>query len=327
MLTKYQEAPWPPPTPAFLGCFLAGEPYRWYHLGDPQISKTRFCTALCAPFEQYSPILQKGLNVLYKVFAHYSQFPFPIFDGWSVSEGACYRGINLLAGLYEWASVPGTSGPTECGPYQGYALTYRAFMRFDERRRMFRFLATPIPVDLRDRAAEPGDRQVLRLPVPQFTYDVSSPSNVGEGAVEGIPPQTQVIIQDSEDEREVDLIDVLLELYGRNQDAGTSLAAAASSTKGPFRDSFRDVLPTLPEFDKSLHELRILYVHWRAFVGLLLVSSFGVYLTHLNAMFEERGKPLSQVLDAMCLAFVTDHGNVVRWDAFNAVIRRSMVRL
>lgn len=64
-------------------------------------------------------------------------------------------------------------------------------------------------------------------------------------------------------------------------------ASESSHATGPYRDSFRVILPTTPRYDKPLHRLRISLVDWRVFVELLLVSSFVVCPIHLNAMFAQ----------------------------------------
>ena len=290
------------------------------------ISKARFIATLSAPFKEYSSYVQRGIQILYRVFIHYSDYPFPAPTGSSMSEDGLYRGVLLLAGLYKWETKVGYFGPCKCGPYTGSALTYRAVGRHDEIRRMFRFLASPIPGSLRQpwQNVEREFDPITRLPVGQFIYDDETPKKSGSMDSGHAAVQERVVILDHEDERDVDLLDVLLETHPGGQEAGVDIYDAPTVTSGPFRDSFRLILPALPRYEKSLHELQIQLAHWKALVELLLLSSFEVCPTHLDRMFAQTRERLD-VVDAMTFAFIQDEDKELDWRAFETVITRSMV--
>jgi hypothetical protein len=246
--------------------------------------------------------MQPGLQILYRVFVHYSQYPFPASTSAWVSQDACFRGINLLAGLYQRAAQPGSIGPCKCGPYTGNALTYRAARSADQRRRMFRFLASPIPISTIGREENiEEDSDVTTVAVPQFSYELP-PENTEERSDGYFACNEKVVLQDNEDERDVDLLDILLETHLSTEEPENNNAPQSSDAVpiGPYRDSFRFVLSTLPRYEKSLNQLRIPLVQWRAWLELMLLSSFGVSITHLGPIFEQ-SRILEDVLDRFVL--------------------------
>jgi hypothetical protein len=242
-----------------------------------------------------------------------------------MSEDAFYRGVLLLAGSYRWATKPGVCGPCKCGPYEGIALTYRATTLQDEIRRMFRFIASPIPGLLRQEWQNIGGEfdPITKLAVGQFMYELA-PNKSGLADDGRVGTRERVVIPEYEDERDVDLLDVLLETHSGGQEAGPNRSDASTATKGPFRDSFRFVLPKLPRSELSLHELQIQLADWKALVELLLLSSFEVCPTHLDGMFAQTRERLD-VVDAMSFAFVRDEEEELGWRAFDTVISQSMV--
>lgn len=150
---------------------------------------------------------------------------------------------------------------------------------------MFRFSASPLPITLRRR--EQTNKTNLHrttIPIPQFTYNLT-PNNLREGSSEYFASTDKIVVQDNEDERDVDWLDVLLETYTKREEDKADDTSESSHATGLYRDSFRLILPTMPRHDKSLHRLRISQVDWRVFVELLLVSSF---------------------VDTVCTAFVPD---------------------
>jgi len=237
-----------------------------------------------------------------------------------------------MARLYEWSSRSGCSSPCQYGPHTGSALTYRAGSHADQRRRMFRFLATPLP----DCEAGPGRKAKVGskaetanftvVAVPHFTYDLV-PEGLVKGSDEYKAAAEEVVIQDDEDEREVDLLDVMIQTYPKPPIVASKKGKRPLSTSnnGPYRDSFLNVLQALPTYEKSLNRLWIQLADWREWVKLMLLSTFGVFSSHLDRMYMEN-EALEEALDAICFAFVEDPADSLTWEAFDAVVARTMVR-
>lgn len=292
------------------------------------LSKGTVIACLSAPFMDQSIEVLKGIEILYRVFVHYCAHPFPAVSS-GILEAAFYRGLLLITGLYECSTEPGLCGPCRCGPRWGHALTYRAASVFDHNRRMFRFLASKLNPPLRKENRGFDQRPTL-LPVSRFVYH-SNPEHVSGEASSPSDLRDTIVIQDQEDERDMDLIDVLLETHPKHkvERARTYTSVHASTIPGPYRDSFRSVLPTLSRPGVPLAELSIPLDEWRDFMKLLLVSSFKVCKTHLDRMFSQKlgqKSELQKALNAMTFSFVQTENEYIEWNAFNRVISRSMVR-
>jgi hypothetical protein len=139
-----------------------------------------------------------------------------------------------------------------------------------------------------------------------------------------IPSDYNAVLED-EDERNIDLLDVLLQTHPRNEEPEIDNFDGLVTRDGPYRDSFRYVLPNLPRHKHSLGQLKIGLHDWREFLRLLLISSFPVYKTHLELVFHQ-ASVLTDVLDAMTSSMCVEGQDGISWDAFDNVISRCMVR-
>lgn len=291
--------------------------------GMKLISKLRIMSRLSAPFGTRSSDVQHGMHILYRIFIHYSQYPFPATNLWEVSLDPYCRGVLLLAGLYKWPTQPGFTMPCRCGNYNGISLTYRAGSPADERRQMFRFMASYAHPSI-VRVDKVEKSPITWIGVQQFAYSTTK-NNPVITSTDDLPLSDNNMVMGDEDERDIDLLDVLLQTHPRKQELMNDDFDSSILTDGPYRDSFSFVLPTLPRQNQSLSQLKIPRSDWESFLKLLLVSSIPTNTTHLEGMFQGA---LNRVLKAMSSIFA-DGLEVERisWKAFDTVISRCMVRI
>lgn len=193
---------------------------------------------------------------------------------------------------------------------------------------MFRFIASPIrPLANRDDIK--NNAPTTRIAVPQFIYSTSD--NIAKAlSVKDLIFSDHSIIQEDEDERDIDLLDVLLQTHPSNKELEIDNFDGSVKTNGPYRDSFRYVLPRLPKYSQSLGQLQIRLGDWRELLKLLLLSSSPVSTVNLEPMFQ-KSSVLRGVLDAMTSCMCTDdrqnggEQDGISWDAFDSVVSRSMV--
>lgn len=125
---------------------------------------------------------------------------------------------------------------------------------------------------------------------------------------------------DYEDEREVDILDVLIEAF----------PGKAINVGAPYRESLRmsGVLNTLELPKWSLGELRVSRARLKDLVfalGIVHFAGWGV-----EGVFGNRGHDdldeLREVVDCICNSF-TGEGESIFWEAFDFVFQTSLVSL
>jgi len=188
---------------------------------------------------------------LFDLLSWHASFPFPAPEGNCISRDAFIRAVCLLTlwpspYMHPRLDVPvahpedhNKMYPFAWGPYQGTIIFGRSKDARDFRRRLFRSLAVPIPPGSHLDADETG--HVETIPIPRFLFD-DEPESDGSTLI--------IVVNHDEDERSVDVLDMLAEL---NPDRHNPTVGP------PPREAYDMVLPTLPRHERFLHDLCIPY--------------------------------------------------------------------
>ncbi|OTB04208.1 hypothetical protein M426DRAFT_262427 [Hypoxylon sp. CI-4A] len=131
------------------------------------------------------------------------------------------------------------------GPHRGWYVSVRGKDASDFRRRLFRSIATPD-------SSNTNTSSITTIPVPRFEWlglreDGSDPED---------DPTQQFVVVEDEAEASIDILDVLSE----------TPPEADTLTMNPFRESYRMVLPSLPQ---RTDDLSSLYISTTKLVALL----------------------------------------------------------
>ncbi|MCJ1252161.1 hypothetical protein MMC30_009400 [Trapelia coarctata] len=220
---------------------------------DPQtghVSKQQFSDFFSSRFDTPFPWLPGALSGLYGIVAWHASFPFPPSDPPAIDQDGFIRAVILLAqGVASRFYYRGYGSSTgDWGPHSGFIVQNRGWDYQDQRRRLFRSLAVPAPAG----TAEGNADTLITLPVARFfLYQPRENAPAGASAREEDEDfddiGQQVVVVAEEDERCVDLQDVLSQCPPEQDPL----------TMNPPRESYESVLPKLPQQPYYLHEMQI----------------------------------------------------------------------
>lgn len=189
-----------------------------------------------------------GIDILCSIFNFHCQFPFA--DSTlettvtpAVGVADFIRAVGLLTLHPPLSHAPSLTGPARhgrsgsCTPELSLDfISQRGKDAGDYRRRLFRCLAQRDP--------HPAHSPVL-IAVPRMIVQ-PTPSDEQIDDLDWDPAEGQVCYMDEEDERSVDIIDLLSETLPKERPRGA-----------PHRDAFNIALPSLPRPQLGLHQLRV----------------------------------------------------------------------
>lgn len=242
----------------------------------------------------------------------YASFPFPPPDSPAVDQDGFIRAISLLT----LNPAPRFHGPVfgvssgRWGPHSAWLVQSRGKDDQDLRRRIFRSLAVPAAA-----GTAPEDVDTLtKLPIPRFFVDQprerrSADASAQEEEEDPEDPGQQVLIVMEEDERCIDLQDVLSECPPEED----------RLTLNPLRESYEIVLPTLPRQPHYIHEMQIPSLKLVNLLRLLTVAN-------LNGG-KSREEELLEWTEILLETPTSDSTSYVSWQEFDKALCKSQVGL
>jgi len=269
---------------------------------------TSFFSPHLGGFEDF---IQEGISAIYASASVYGNFPFPpeVQDGLPFDE-------FLRAIAFMWDKQPyyphdtfnthesfmgsfGTVGGN-LGQHRGAFISGRHRTQQDRRRLDFRALAIK----------GPGTQQLKEASNAKMTITYFKGYVSDEGFDD---TYLELDFADEEDERGVDIVDVLSATFPEDPDpmAGS-----------PMLCSFRSVSKSLPKQQYFLYELRIPYSRLFGLVKLLLLVQLED-LGHYNPYFSEQMERLSTSAEWIMNSF--SEGEDVDWETFDGVIKQNLV--
>ncbi|KAK4113815.1 hypothetical protein N656DRAFT_707096 [Canariomyces notabilis] len=206
-----------------------------------------------------------GLSAMFDILTWHAAFPFAPTRN-SMDENGFLRAICLLT----WNPPPHyaptfSSRPVHglytgnWGPHSGWLVATRGKGPQDFRRRLFRSLAEPGAERHGQEPAGTVSTAPITIPVPRFVRYQPRELDSGETDENDL---LEVAVVAHEDERSVDLLDVLSE----------NPAEDIPMTCNPLRECYEPVLATLPRQPHQLTELRIPTAKLVSFLRLLHAS-------------------------------------------------------
>lgn len=241
-----------------------------------------------------------GLSALFDILAWHAAFPFPptYTASWPlIDEDAFFRAICLLTRDPPRRYAPTFSTPVHglysgsWGPHRGWLVAARGKDAQDWRRRLFRSVAEP--AESEGAAGKPTTVSAPRFVMYQRRERDARESDDDE-------PDQQVVVMVDEDERSIDLQDVLSE-YPPESDPLTA---------NPLRESYKLALDALPCQPHDLAELSVPITKLASLLGLL------------QSLDEEDSGP-----DLMALANgLGSEPSRIGWQRFDAVLSSQTVR-
>lgn len=197
-------------------------------------------------------------ELLFDICSSYAFFPFPkTYDGsgqLKIDKDGFLRAMCLLTLSPAPRHGPDFSAATHrCysgnwGPHRGSYIALRGSDAGDFRRRLFRSLAIP---------DSDSTNHGTNIPVPRFMWYETVEE--GSGAEEEL--SKQVVVTEDESELSIDIVDVLSECP---PDSDTDIRTA-----NPFRESYRILLPSLPQ---HTGDLSVLYIPTTRLVELVKLA-------------------------------------------------------
>ncbi|GAB1310926.1 hypothetical protein MFIFM68171_01136 [Madurella fahalii] len=227
------------------------------------ISKERFESVIKEEVSGQVLVDSTGLSALFDILVWHAAFPFPPIRTALgiplIDEDAFLRAICLLTGDTTSRYAPTFSTPVHglysgnWGPYKGWVVVTRGKDARDWRRRLFRSLAEP--AESREAAEKP-----TTVAAPRFAMYQRREGDLQKSDEE--EPDQQVVVMADEDERSIDLQDVLSE----------HPPEVDRITTNPLRESYALALDALPRQPHDLAELSVPKAKLVSFLRLLHVS-------------------------------------------------------
>ena len=211
-------------------------------------------------FGSRGPALKPGITTLYEMMRRHATYPFWTEVPDRLCEDAFIRVLALLRSEpYSQIHSSGCSTGS-WGEHMGVLVTYRQKTAQDHKRRLFRGMAE----QTKDGLAIP-----IQIAVPRFEYFEELPHSTppivkGDGTAldEAIDSLRRVLVVEHEDERSVELLDIL-----SKTEPGKS-----RKVRSPLRESYSIVVPTLLDIHKLPHlsQLGLRRTAFRALMTLLI---------------------------------------------------------
>lgn len=261
--------------------------------------KQRLSEALAAPNDLE---VSNAVAVLADIFNWHSSFPFPTLyiskdDSLpAIDQPGFVRAVGLLTldpPLFNCPNVTGPASHSGSGGFTAEApgfsvtlITHRGKDGQDYRRRLFRSLASP--------KAGSADSVPFFLTVPRLVLRPEHPEEERDGG--------SVWYMTKEDERYVDLLDVLAE----------TVPGCRKPMPNPTRAAFELALPVLQKYEMSLSGLHVPWKKMEAFVRLL---------TGLSPLDDLPGLDhLSGLVATQIEAFCGEAERGIVWEEFDHVL-------
>jgi hypothetical protein len=278
------------------------------------VSKPAFITFLSQHLRGFGDFVQDGLAAIYESSQIYGDFPFsPETEN---SSGLSYEQL-LRAVAFMWDRQPYFPHSTfytherfmggfgdmsgDLGPHHGWYVHSRHRGHQDRRRLDFRALAVKIP------STEHTEKELKYAKIPITYFWQLMPDDGYDDRY------LRIGYADDEDERGVDIVDVLNVTYPKDSDP---------MVPPLMLSSLRSTASELPKQPYYLYEMRIPYSKLLGFVKLLL-------LVQLNRFDELDAFPPPRTEDFGASAkWITDgftDREDIGWDAFDEVMMRNLV--
>lgn len=239
---------------------------------------------------------EKCLSLLFRCLLAHAAFPFPIESlGSTLDIPAFSRGILLFRYPDVLNNLTLVSG--KWGPCIGSNYTGRDRDVEDTRRLLFRTFAAPLDVmgDYSD-----DDLASTKIRVPAFIYwerDLSGDSTTSQAYK----------VLDTEDERHVDVLDVLTKFRPRSE----------GRTAPPLRQCYKVILPSLPSHCSELYEMQLSYSELCNLIKLQIHSSTGPL--SLDSGTED------DLVRIILTAFEARTGMEISWNTLRSVLTYAAV--
>jgi len=255
--------------------------------------------------------VQEGILTIYESTLVYGNYPFPPEVGKGLNFDQFLRSVAFMWDLqayyphdtfYTSESFMGGFGTVggNLGPYRGSFISNRHRSHQDRRRLDFRALAVKSPG-----IGQLTERNNAKMSITYF-----------EGYIpdEGFDDTNlELHFADDEDERGVDLMDVLSATFPEDPDPMVA---------SPMLCSFRSISKDLPKQHHFLYELRIPYTRLFSLVKLLLLVQLED-LGHLIPYFSDQIESL--VTSAKCIMNGFTEGEDIKWETFDGVMKQNLV--
>ena len=253
------------------------------------------------------------MSVLYRIVAWHASFPFPPFDPPAIDHNGFLRAINLLTlnppPYFNHRQHGVSTG--EWGPHSGGLVKLRGKDDQDLRRRLFRSLADPTLTE----TAPENAHALTKIPTPRFfMYQPREKRPADTSTLEededSDDPGQQVVVVAEEDERCIDLLDVV-SAYPPGEDPLTS---------NPLRESYESILLTLPQQPYYLHEMQI--------PSLKLVNLFRLLaVVDPNDGNGQEEKEILEWTEQLLESATPDQTSYISWPEFDRGLCKSQVGL
>jgi hypothetical protein len=257
--------------------------------------------------------VQEGVLAIYESARIYGNYPFPPEIEKELTFDQFLRAVAFM-----WDRQPYYSHDTfhthesfmggvgevsgNLGPHNGAFISHRHRSHQDRRRLDFRALA------IKNSGMEQlYESNSAKMPITYFK---------AYGIDEGFDDTCLVLhFADEEDERNVDIVDVLSATFPEDPDPMVG---------PPMLCSFRNISKDLPKQEYFLHELRIPYSRLFGLVKLLLLVQLED-LGHLSPYFLDQIESLAMSAKWIMNGF--SKGEDINWETFDGVIRQNLVSL
>jgi hypothetical protein len=267
-LTKFAKDKWPPNSFHLLSTFQKLQDSSAYGLN--QLEFVSLLQRELAPSHDAEMKLDLGLQILFRMFKHFSAFPFESSSTEYLDVDGLIRAHYILRHYHG-----GWTLSHDLGPYNGFLLGNEKPTRTDRNRMFFRSFATPMAAN----HVSNNDKRFRKVPIPHFEYSISDKSTEIPFN-ERFESVINIQIHKHEDERRVDLSDVVEWSYSF-QDEIFPVNRPRSSYLPIFEQD-------LPFYKYYLDELMITSSDFRELLKVFLVVAFRPTGKFLNlAKFDE----------------------------------------
>ncbi|KAF4627088.1 hypothetical protein G7Y89_g11068 [Cudoniella acicularis] len=283
--------------------------------GIEVVSPSKFTAFLSQHFSGFEGFVQDGILAIYESFQVYGNFPFPA-PSTETRPGLTFEQF-LRAVAFMWDTQPyypqatsltyesfmgGVGGMGgNLGPHHGHYITGRQRTQQDRRRLDFRALAVKM------RNPQPPSNEEMKNAKISITYFKKFVPDEGFGDA-----HLQLEFADEEDERGVDVVDVLNVTFPESDDPMDA---------PPMLCSLRSIAAQLPKQLYLLYEMRIPYSKLFGLVKLLLLVQLK-YFGNVESYFADQIEGLNA--SAKCIINGFTEGEDVRWEAFDEVVKRNL---
>ncbi|KAI9708064.1 MAG: hypothetical protein M1820_004268 [Bogoriella megaspora] len=263
------------------------------------LSRHEFSQLVTVAFDEEPPNIQSSAAILYDIALWHAAFPFPPDESSTLSIASLAKSIAVLDGpnIMQVNSFVGIFRTRS-----GKCTVERERQDQDRRRLLFRSVARPTTEAV-------DNRNLETLPVVESIYYDHDPS-LHALSPEWHQSRTEKKIVDHEDERSIDVLDLLTRAYPNPQPMVAS----------PLRSSFRIAVESLPHYSTYLHHLVLDPETYRSLVT----------LNHWLQAKTGRGQDsdylqnLSEMSDHIQITSNVIPGGGISWTTFDGMVERHL---